>query len=89
MGIVRPVMEVYPYAWVFFVPFILVTTFTILNLFIGIIVDTMQAMHSADLEREREQIEEAVHRDASQLEGEIRALREEIRALREAVAERR
>ncbi|MFW5642352.1 MAG: ion transporter, partial [Roseicyclus sp.] len=26
MGIVRPVLEVYPYAWAFFVPFIMVTT---------------------------------------------------------------
>jgi|TARA_B100000902_G_scaffold390081_1_gene438389 voltage-gated sodium channel len=42
MGIVRPVMKEYPLAWLFFVPFILVTTFAILNLFIGIIVDAMQ-----------------------------------------------
>ena len=33
MGIVRPVMEVYPQAWMFFVPFILIATFTMLNLF--------------------------------------------------------
>jgi voltage-gated sodium channel len=33
MGIVRPVMEVHPWAWAFFVPFILVTTFAVLNLF--------------------------------------------------------
>ena len=32
MGIVRPVMEVYPHAWLFFVPFILVTTFAVVNL---------------------------------------------------------
>ncbi len=44
MGIVRPVMEVYPWAWAFFVPFIIVATFTILNLFIGIIVSTMQEL---------------------------------------------
>ncbi len=44
MGIVRPVMEVYPWAWTFFVPFIIVATFTILNLFIGIIVSTMQEL---------------------------------------------
>ena len=42
MGIVRPVMKEFPLAWLFFVPFILVTTFAILNLFIGIIVDAMQ-----------------------------------------------
>jgi voltage-gated sodium channel len=42
MGIVRPVMEVYPNAWAFFIPFILCTAFTVLNLFIGIIVGAMQ-----------------------------------------------
>jgi voltage-gated sodium channel len=41
MGIVRPVMDIYPYAWAFFVPFITITTFTVLNLFIAIIVDAM------------------------------------------------
>lgn len=46
MGIVRPVMEVFPWAWAFFVPFIVIATFTILNLFIGIIVSTMQELHS-------------------------------------------
>jgi voltage-gated sodium channel len=46
MGIVRPVMEVHPWAWAFFVPFIIIATFTILNLFIGIIVSTMQELAS-------------------------------------------
>jgi voltage-gated sodium channel len=44
MGIVRPVMESHPFAWMFFVPFIIIATFTILNLFIGIIVSTMQEL---------------------------------------------
>ncbi|MCL4810368.1 MAG: ion transporter, partial [Thermoanaerobaculia bacterium] len=44
MGIVRPVMEQHPQAWAFFVPFIILATFTILNLFIGIIVSTMQEL---------------------------------------------
>ncbi|MFQ3670699.1 MAG: ion transporter [Verrucomicrobiia bacterium] len=46
MGIVRPVMEIYPWAWAFFVPFIMIATFTILNLFIGIIVSTMQELNT-------------------------------------------
>lgn len=50
MGIVRPVMEVYPWAWAFFVPFILLSAFTILNLFIAVIVDTMQNLHDRDLD---------------------------------------
>ncbi len=48
MGIVRPVMETHPWAWAFFVPFIVIATFTILNLFIGIIVSTMQELAVAE-----------------------------------------
>lgn len=66
MGIVRPVMEVFPWAWAFFVPFIVIATFTILNLFIGIIVSTMQELQSlpdptqpdADLKRTLVRMEE-------------------------------
>jgi voltage-gated sodium channel len=89
MGIVRPVMDEYAYAWVFFIPFILIATFTMLNLFIGIIVDTMQTMHSADHQREREEIEAAVHADSSHIEQELRALRDEVRALGEVIVARR
>lgn len=46
MGIVRPLMEVHPWAWAFFIPFIVIATFTILNLFIGIIVSTMQELNA-------------------------------------------
>jgi voltage-gated sodium channel len=52
MGIVRPVMEAYPYAWLFFVPFILVTTFAVVNLVVGLIVNSMQdAHHEEDAEK--------------------------------------
>ena len=86
MGIVRPVMVEHPYAWLFFVPFILVATFTMLNLFIGIIVDTMQTMHSAEHGQDREHIEQVVHEDTSSIEQEVRALRSEIRELRQLLA---
>jgi len=42
MGIVRPTMELFPWAWSFFIPFIIITSFAVLNFFIGIIVDSMQ-----------------------------------------------
>lgn len=48
MGIVRPVMEVYPYAWAFFVPFIMVTTFAVVNLLVGLIVNSMQDAHAEE-----------------------------------------
>jgi voltage-gated sodium channel len=53
MGIVRPVMEKFPYAWIFFVPYIIITTFAVLNLFIGIVVSAMQAEHERETEGER------------------------------------
>jgi voltage-gated sodium channel len=83
MGIVRPVMELHPYAWLYFIPFILVATFTMLNLFIGIIVDTMQSMHTAEHTQDRELIEETVHEDTGEIGREVKALRQEIRELRE------
>ncbi len=76
MGIVRPVMEVYPYAWAFFVPFILLTSFIVLNLFIGVIVNAMSEATDEEAHDEREEI---LHQ--------LRALREEISALRK-VAEK-
>jgi voltage-gated sodium channel len=82
-------MEQYPYAWLFFVPFILIATFTMLNLFIGIIVDTMQTMHEADHARDRSQIQASIQQEGSVIEQELRALREEIRGLHTALAEER
>lgn len=46
MGLARPVMEVYPYAWLFFVTFILLSSFTVLNLFIAIIVNAVNYVSS-------------------------------------------
>ncbi len=52
MGIARPVMEQFPYAWAFFVPFILIATFTMLNLFIAVIVNAVQSMHEEEHKEE-------------------------------------
>ncbi|MDF3414876.1 ion transporter [Sulfitobacter sp. M57] len=48
MGIVRPVMETYPLAWLFFIPFIMVTTFAVVNLLVGLIVNSMQDAHAEE-----------------------------------------
>ena len=52
MGIVRPVMEEFSYAWAFFIPFIMVTTFAVVNLLVGLIVNSMQDAHQ-DEENQR------------------------------------
>ncbi len=76
--IVRPVMEKHPYAWIFFILFILITSFAVLNLFIGIIVDSMQKEQEAETTQDRA-------RSAANFNtilAEITALREEVSALR-------
>jgi len=87
MGIVRPVMQAYPFAWLFFVPFIVMTAFTVLNLFIGIIVDAMQSQHAAEREAEADARTAFDRRGADDraaiLEG-LRALRAEVAELKAA-----
>jgi voltage-gated sodium channel len=76
MGIVRPIMKLYPYAWVFFVPFILLTSFAVINLFIGVIVDSMQSQHrqvSNELITESSLIEEKLDTVEQEI-GELRRL---------------
>ncbi|MCZ4351841.1 ion transporter [Roseovarius aestuarii] len=48
MGIVRPVMEVNAWAWAFFLPFIMITTFAVVNLLVGLIVNSMQDAHHSE-----------------------------------------
>lgn len=74
MGIVRPVMEKFPYAWIFFLPFILITTFTTLNLFIAVIVNAMQS----ETEEEAKKRAEESHEERKILLHEIRELKENI-----------
>jgi voltage-gated sodium channel len=85
MGIVRPVMEKFPYAWAFFVPYIVITTFAVLNLFIGIVVNAMQTEHEKVAEEERAAEREMIHDEATPLVEEIKALRAEISALRQRI----
>lgn len=82
MGIVRPVMVEYPYAWAFFVPFIVMTAFSVLNLFIGLLVNTMQSAVEAEAEQEFEKLRELVRSETDQVDEHVRELREEILALR-------
>jgi voltage-gated sodium channel len=88
MGIVRPVMEVYPYAWTFFVPFILMATFTMLNLFIGVIVSAMQSFTESEKAETIAAVDEARDHIEADLHAEVRALRGEIASLRDLLARR-
>jgi len=100
MGIVRPVMEVYPYAWIFFVPFIILTSFMVLNLFIAIIVNSMQALHEEEQTRaqnerdtrareERAEIERRAHAERVATAEDVRAMRVELAEVKRLLEEKR
>jgi voltage-gated sodium channel len=86
MGIVRPTMELYPLSWLFFVPFIVLTSFAVLNLFIGIIVDAMQSVHQADLEITNRDAKAAAEERERQMAEDLSALRREVSALRDIMS---
>jgi len=86
MGISRPVMETFPYAWLFFVPFILIATFTILNLFIAIIVNAMQTFTEQDHAVEVAQQKEEEDRKSQDMHDQLAAIHAELKNLREQLA---
>ncbi|WP_419764495.1 MAG: ion transporter [Arcobacter sp.] len=81
MGIVRPIMEVHPYAWIFFVPFIFVVTFVMINLVVAIIVDAMAILN----QEEEKHIIEEVQNNEQHVNDEIKKLREEIFELKSLI----
>ncbi|MDH3739177.1 MAG: ion transporter [Alphaproteobacteria bacterium] len=85
MGIVRPIMEVHPLAWTFFVPFIVISSFTVLNLFIAIIVDSMQTIHEAEADEVIDEVAKVVYAEGDVLAAEIATMRAEVRELKSLI----
>ena len=79
MGIVRPTMVLFPYAWLFFVPFIIVTSFAVLNLFIGIIVDAMQSSQEEPREADRSDIKAFTHAEIEALHRRFDELQQQLK----------
>jgi voltage-gated sodium channel len=77
-GVMRPVMEQAPWSWVYFVTFILVGTFIVLNLFVGVIVNNFQRVEAAEKE-----LEEGYGNE--QLKQEMILLREEFKDLKDKI----
>lgn len=80
--IAREVMVEQPLAWVFFLVFILVSTFTVLNLFIAVVVNAMQEQVASEMQADEEARERVAHDERRQLLDELRALRAEVASLR-------
>ncbi len=79
MGIARPVMDVFPYAWLFFVLFLIIASFAMMNLFVAVIVDTMQTLHA---ERREIQGKNEVKQEQEHLHQQIDELKQDIQELK-------
>ena len=89
MGISRPVMEVFPYAWAYFVPYVLMSSFVVMNVVVGIVVNSISEVTAeTDAENSAEDKEEApAEVSKTELLEEMRSLREQLDRIEKAMAQ--
>ena len=74
-AVARPIMEIYDYAWIYFLIFILLTAITLLNVMVGIVVEAVGTISAAVKERQAAEAAENAPpevRRADEIEAEIR-----------------
>ena len=79
--IAREVQTTHPQAYLFFIPFIVISVFAVLNLFIAVLTNSMQEMQKEELQAE----EQIAARHQQELMAEIQRLRLEMQELRSAL----
>lgn len=72
MGIARPVMDVYPAAWIYFVTYVLIASYVILNIVVALVVSSLQEVTAKNEARKSQKLS----KDA--LQEEIDKLRKQI-----------
>lgn len=80
--IARPIMQGVPYAAVYFISFILIATYTTLNIFIAIVVNTMNEVSLKDLKEEEEHIKDFVIQENDKLHSKLDELQFALDQLR-------
>ncbi|GAA0206210.1 hypothetical protein GCM10008919_06820 [Selenomonas dianae] len=83
-AVARPIMEMHPYSWVYFLVFILLTSITLLNVMVGIVVEAVGTISEAVKREQNAAEEENTSSDvcaADEVEKEIRKHLEQIEEL--------
>lgn len=75
------VMEKYPYGWIYFATFIFLGTFSLFNLFVGVIVHNLEEVTSEPAQAAREKADKEEIDALQALVAEVRALRERVERL--------
>jgi len=73
-------MEVYPWAWAYFVSFVIIAAFVFFNLFVAVIIGEMQKLNEADMKQE-------IHEDSKKLDillNEVKHLRQELKQIKKS-----
>jgi hypothetical protein len=86
-GVVKLVMEKFPYAWAFFITYIIIWTFMVLNLF-SVVVNATQDVTAKAVAAERATEREMIEQETEPLLAELRRLRAEIAELRTEIGKR-
>ena len=73
MGIARPVIAVFPLAWIYFVSYILITSFVVMNIVVGIVLNSINESSSEDGESAKD--------DVASLEAEFEKLKQQLQAV--------
>ncbi len=85
MGIVRPVMEVYPLSWIFFLIFIFVATFIMVNLIVAIVVDAMSQINKDEEEHIIDTTSTMLEKSGQHTSQDIQELKDEILVLQKMI----
>jgi len=84
MGISRPVMEVFSYAWVYFVPFVLISSFIMMNVVVGVVVNAISEVSELRKKDEKETEDETAEQvtiNKDEILAEINEVREHLKKL--------
>jgi voltage-gated sodium channel len=81
-GIARPIISEMPFATVYFIMFILIATYTTLNFFIAIVVNTMNEIQHTELQNEEQNIKDFVTQENKVLKQQMSEMADEIKDLK-------
>jgi voltage-gated sodium channel len=84
-GVARPIMEKMPQAWIFFLLFIMISTFVVVNMFIAVIVDSLNNLEKDTTKIKNE--EHSIHHDVSALRQQVADQKKDLDELKTLLKE--
>lgn len=77
-SIARPIMQVYGFAWIYFISFILISAFTIMNVVVGIVVDSISTVARDDRKERLIEKTESLGEEIIKLEDQLKKIKDTL-----------